>query len=117
MRKNFKQVNKDLNLEYTSDWGIINANSIRAKEFILYYNDNFLEDSVKFEFIDLICSSVNESLLKNKVDYELRLLFSEYIYGIEKTELNSLILATWLTCDEEFPVGCLIQEILANETP
>ena len=39
-KKSFEEVNSELKLLNTSDWGIINGNADRLKEFIKYYNTN-----------------------------------------------------------------------------
>ena len=46
-RKTFKEVDVDLNLTGTNDWGIENSDAIRVKEFILYEKNNLLEKGVK----------------------------------------------------------------------
>lgn len=115
--KTFKQINKELKLENTSDWGMINDNPNRVQEFIDYYNKNIMsiDKPSKVEFIDLICSSMNEAIIEEKVDNELLYLFSEYLYSIEETKLNLMILANWASYEnteiDSFPVADLIKKI------
>lgn len=116
--KTFEEINKDLKLENTVDWGVANDDADRVKEFIDYYNRNIndIDKSSRIEFIDLVFSSMNEALVENKVDDELRFLFSEYLYSIEETELNLMIIANWASYDstetDPFPVSDLIKNIL-----
>ncbi|MFT7898755.1 hypothetical protein VBY74_02110 [Tenacibaculum ascidiaceicola] len=118
--KNFEQINNELKLDNVLDWGIINSSGSRAKEFILYYNrnQNLIEDSNKIEFIDLICCSVNDAMIQNIFDNDLKVLFSNYIKNIEKNRLNSMILVNWSsyesTVEDPFPVSELIKRILVK---
>ncbi len=44
------------------DWGIINANAERLKEFINVYNTWHLSKTQKFEMFELVLASMNEAL-------------------------------------------------------
>lgn len=117
-KKNSKEVINDLNLIDTNEWGYLNGNSERVEEFIDYLKNNSLEDSVVFNFIDLICSSMNEALIKNNAGDKLINMFKEYVYNIDKTEVNSMILGNWASYEstdvDPFPVSKIICEILKN---
>ncbi len=114
MEKSFENVDLDLKFDYHgSDWGIINADASRVKEFIFYEKNNIFEKGVKSSFIELIIASMNDAILENKVDYEIRFLFSEYLYSIEQTEYHLMLIAYWVSIkdNDEFPVGFLIEEL------
>lgn len=115
--KTFEEINKELKLENTSDWGIINYDSNRVREFINYYNENIIsiDKPNKVEFIDLIISSMNQALIEDKVNNELISLFSEYLHSIETTKLNLMILENWASYEstevDPFPVADLIKTL------
>ena len=60
IKKTFQEVNQELGLYETPDWGIINGTADRAKDFIQYYNTNrdLLENSTKFDFSELIINHI-----------------------------------------------------------
>ncbi|WP_435260678.1 hypothetical protein [Tenacibaculum sp. nBUS_03] len=119
--KTFEEINKELKLENTSDWGIINYDSNRVREFINYYNENIIsiDKPTKVEFIDLIISSMNQALIEDKVNNELISLFSEYLHSIETTKLNLMILENWASYEstevDPFPVADLIKTLICIE--
>ncbi|MFA0960943.1 hypothetical protein AB9P05_04000 [Roseivirga sp. BDSF3-8] len=60
----FEQVNHELGLELTPDWGIIHAGGNRTEEFIEYISDrDFLDKRIKYEFMELIIASTMNSQL------------------------------------------------------
>ena len=117
MKKTFKEVNKELGLEVTSEWGIINGDANRVKEFLDYLIENkgILDKPTKFDFCELVISSMNEAILEKKVDDELKFLFKEYIYSnLDNETYVTLIMEYWAhyANEEEMPVGFLLREIL-----
>ncbi len=125
-KKTYDEVNKDLGLISTSDWGIINEDADRVKEFIEYYNKNadLLEPLKKYEFIELVISSFNEALLEKKVDNELEFLFKEFIYPHLADEDDSPLsryhaVSRWTsfisgTEKEYYPVAFMIKEMMGE---
>lgn len=117
MIKTFEEVNKELGLISTPDWGIINGDANRVKEFLTYIitQDDFSDSPTKFEFLELIISSMNDAILEKKVDEELEFLFKEYIYSNLNNETYvTLVMNYWAAHadDYEMPVGFIIREIL-----
>ena len=114
--KKIEIINKDLNLIDTPDWGIINSKANRLNEFINYYNETIIDEKTKIEFIDLICSSMNAAILEEKVDCKLKYKFTKYLYSIEETEINLMILVNWASYDsndiDEYPVSIIIEKML-----
>lgn len=121
--KKMKQVNAELNLIDTPDWGITNGTADRLKEFINYYNNNVevLDDQTKYNYLELVISSMNDAILERKVDGEIEYMFQEYIEPYlddskitSSNELNFLCYDTilyWISIanKEEFPVGLLLK--------
>lgn len=118
MKKKLEQVNSDLLLINTPDWGIVNGSASRLQEFIMYYNTHDLEESVKSLFIDLICSSMDDYLMEKEISVEIHNLFSEFLNSIEKSDYNLIVIKYWLTLDEDnteedpFPVSDIMRRIL-----
>lgn len=117
MKKSFKEVNKELGLISTPDWGIENGDANRVKEFLSYVatKADFLKKSTKFNFCELIISSMNEAILEKKVDDELEFLFKEYIYSnLDNEAYVTLVMDYWAAHadKEEMPVGFILRDIL-----
>lgn len=116
--KNFEQVNKELNLTDTPDWGIINADEDRVVEFIEFIEftlrNEALEKKVKFELLELVIASVNEALLTDKLTKDQLTAFEEYLAPyVGDTEFLPII-PYWKSIgnNSEFPVGLLLNEIV-----
>ncbi|APG64575.1 hypothetical protein LPB136_03980 [Tenacibaculum todarodis] len=119
--KTSREVNTELFLRKNQDWGgIENTDPNRVKEFILYFNKNkhLLKKPVNSEFIDLICSSMNEAILENKVNNELICLFTQYLNGVEKSEYNLMLISYWESLESSevdfFPIADLVKKILKD---
>ncbi len=120
--KTLKEVSKELNLDFTSDWGIINQDVDRVKEFIVYFNKNkdLLDSGTQLDYIELVIASFNEALVENKVDNELEFLFKEFIYphiSVEDYDPFSCFRAVvyWMTLDNErgeFPVRLMLEQMM-----
>jgi hypothetical protein len=62
-----KQVSEELELSFeTQDWGIINSSSDRVHEFIQYFEDNKMENSIKYELFELVIASFNDAIIEKK---------------------------------------------------
>ncbi len=125
-KKTYDEVNKNLGLIEDADWGIINEDADRVKEFIEYYNKNadLLEPFKIYEFIELVISSFNAALVEEKVDNELKFLFKEFIYPHLADEDDSPLsryeaVSYWACFDPEvarrdFPVAFMIKEMMGE---
>lgn len=101
-----RTISRELNLDYEpQDWGIINADPCRVKEFILYYN-NLKTNFSKYELFELIVASFNELVLENKNEKEINDFFFEFIKKNLKHPFID-ILNYWnkIYNEEEFPVA------------
>ena len=116
-KKTFEEVNKNLSLLPTSEWGIMNGTANRIKEFIEYYNSfkTLLEDTTKFDYQELVIVSMNDAILENKVTNEVNFLFKEFIYQHLDNKLyfeTTYVYWMSIASKEEFPVGFLLLEII-----
>jgi hypothetical protein len=105
-----QELSRDLGLAYElQDWGIINADPTRVREFINYFNKQALASTQRLEMGELIIASMNEAMLENSVDRETLQDFEAFIRNNE-VELE-LKIQYWarLKCKDEFPVSPLIQ--------
>tara|TARA_B100001750_G_C15379365_1_gene531599 strand:+ start:173 stop:535 length:363 start_codon:yes stop_codon:yes gene_type:complete len=115
-----EKISNDLGLKNTSDWGIINDNPDRVKEFISYYNSHshLFDLGIKINFTELIISSMNEAILENKRDNELDFFFREYIYEhLDDKFILINVIGYWMSIadEEEFPVGFLLDQIVPKD--
>ncbi len=71
--KEIKEVSEDLHLNFeTQDWGIINSNPSRLKEFIDYrLSLKQISTSLRYELLELIIASFNEAMLENSINSDL----------------------------------------------
>jgi hypothetical protein len=64
-----RELSVRLGLGYESqDWGIVNADPYRLREFISFYESEPLVPSQRFELGELILASANERLLVGATD-------------------------------------------------
>lgn len=111
----FNNVCKELNLINTPDWGIINADSSRVEEFIDYVlNHDILDFSIKYEFLELIISSMNAALVENKSNCCLKLKFYRYIKPLLYNTNYYPHIPYWISIKsrDEYPVGELLKSYL-----
>lgn len=100
-----KQISVDLGLNYEEqDWGIINSDPQRVKEFIEYFlSESDLSFEDKYQVLELIIASFNDAIINSLVDTDLDGLFSSFISNID---LSHPVLVYWKSVqDEEFPVA------------
>lgn len=108
----FEEVCKELNLENTPDWGIINSDSSRVSEFIRFVLRNNLHSSIQFEFVELIIASMNDAIIENVTDCELYADFRKYIHLISENEKFYPRIQYWISIksEDEYPVGYLLEK-------
>ena len=69
--KTLKDATKDLELVYEEqDWGIINSDVDRIKNFIQYFNkyEKKSDNTFKYYVFELIIASFNDAILENKIN-------------------------------------------------
>ncbi len=108
-KKTLKDATKDLELVYEEqDWGIINSDPLRVKEFIIYFNKNLKQgdNSFKYYMFELIVSSFNDAILENKIK-DLENIFSDFINKYKNEKLYQTIFSYWIEIKSnyDFPVG------------
>lgn len=102
-----KQISLELNLAYEpQDWGIINADPNRVKEFISFYNDLNYQDSIKYELFELIIASFNDLILEKKNEEVENNLFLNFIKNnLSLPFINILDYWSKICNNDEFPVA------------
>lgn len=102
-----KTISRELNLNYElQDWGIINANPYRVKEFILYYDNVKKTNNSKYELFELIVASFNELVLENKNEKVINDFFTEFIKkNLKHPFIDILNYWSKIYNEEEFPVA------------
>ncbi|ALR31265.1 hypothetical protein ATE47_12360 [Chryseobacterium sp. IHB B 17019] len=102
-----KKISSELNLQYeTQDWGIINADPNRVREFISYYNKSDCPNIIKYELFELIIASFNELILEGKNEKLINDFFTDFINNNLTLPFTD-ILDYWnnIYNKEEFPVA------------
>lgn len=110
-----RQLSVKLNVSYeTQDWGIINADGKRTKEFIdFFYEHSEVHSTLRYELFELIIASFNEVILEGINESKLDKSFVDFISTNKNVALFQPILNYWLRIsDEEFPVGRWIFQIM-----
>jgi hypothetical protein len=117
IEKNREKISQDLGLKYESqDWGIINANYKRVKDFINYYQKFNHPIYLKYDLLELIIASFNDYELSEFKDKKIEMIFCNFLKKV-CTEIN---LNTYnpfqywidITNEREFPVGKRISNII-----
>ncbi|KUJ60743.1 hypothetical protein AR687_17115 [Flavobacteriaceae bacterium CRH] len=101
----------------TQDWGIINADSKRVKEFIIYWNDKIVVDaSVRIEFFELIIASYNDALLDCIIKEKEKSLFINFLSENIKNTDYRLIIDYWIKIKSnvDYPVGFILAKMGTN---
>ena len=105
---------KELNLDNTMDFGIVNADGNRTIEFLEYIENNQdLPKQVRYSFIELIMASMNDSILEQKTNESLVQKFIKYVTPkVDNKEWYPMV-DYWIRIKskDEFPVGYLIEGI------
>ncbi|MGH2667498.1 hypothetical protein [Flavobacterium sp.] len=113
-----REISNDLGLTFeTQDWGIINSDSKRVKEFIIYFKKlKEINIYVQYEFFELIIASYNEMLINNIDTKEVSDSFDSFLNSnIYKDSFESII-NYWIKIKSpEFPIGFILNEKLINK--
>lgn len=108
---------KELNLDNTMDFGIINADGDRTHEFLEYIENNQnLPKQVRYSFVELVMASMNDSILEHKTNENLNEKFRKYVNPkIDNKEWYPMV-DYWIRIKskDEFPVGYNIETISKN---
>lgn len=115
--KTLKDIHQDLSLSHPpdQDWGLVNGETGRTKDFIEYFNNNeqFIDKPTRLSYLDLVISSYNQNVLENKNIKHLYKPFKDYILKHNES-FYDVIIGYWISIrdDDEFPVGYVIEEII-----
>jgi len=108
-----RELSVRLGLGYESqDWGIVNADPYRLREFISFYESEPLVPSQRFELGELILASANERLLVGATDEnEDMQMFVDFVRN--HWQVQEAHIAYWLALqpDDEFPIAALLKRI------
>lgn len=108
-----RELSMRLGLAFESqDWGIVNADPCRLREFIGFYESEPLSVTQRFELGGLIVASANERLLAGASESDEEIQVFVGFVRQHKDEL-SVHLTYWsdLQIDEEFPVATVLKGI------
>ena len=107
-----EELSRDLGLpNERQDWGIINADPTRVREFLMYFDTQPLAPSQRFALGELIIASVNEAIL----GYPAEKTTIEEFVTFFKTHRDEIEwhLRYWTSLpSKEFPVSGVIRQIL-----
>jgi hypothetical protein len=112
-----RELSSRLGLSFeTQDWGIVNANPWRLREFIYFYESEPLVPSQRFELGELILASANERLLAGtaKEDEDMH-MFVDFVRNHWREQEAHLTYWLGLQSDEEFPITAVLKQIGAEK--
>lgn len=114
--KTLKDASKDLNLAYEKqDWGIINSEPSRLKEFIHYFHQNFPvgDPTFKYYMFELIVASFNDILVQCKATSKDISIFTTFVKKHQSDKVYKTIFCYWASIKEEkeFPVGYFLEKL------
>lgn len=114
--KTLKDASEELKLCYEEqDWGIINSDPNRIKEFINYFekHKNSKSNSFKYDMFELIVASYNDAILEDKINNIIENDFRDLINEHKNEELYQTIFSYWIEIknNEEFPVGNYLEKL------
>lgn len=110
----FEEVCKELNLQNTPDWGIINSSSERVNEFIEFIIEHSnLSFSIQYDFVELIIASMNSALLEQKYNWQLLIKFCKYVKPILYDDKYYPFFDYWISIknESEYPVGIILESL------
>lgn len=110
----FEQVCKELGLENTPDWGIINSSGTRTDEFIEFISlHSNLDFGIQYEFVELVLASMNGALVEENYNWQLMLKFFRYIKPMLWDEKYYPSLDYWIRIKNEgdYPIGFLLESL------
>ncbi len=96
----------------SQDWGIINADPCRLREFICFYESEPLAPTQRFELGELILASANERLLAGatKENEEMQ-MFVNFVRNHWKEQEANVTYWLGLQPDEELPIAAVLKQI------
>jgi len=102
-----------LNLIFESqDWGIINADSNRFEEFLLFYENNpDLHITQKYHLFELIIASYNEALIEDTVEFKKLDDFKRFLLKYKDVHNELIEYWTSLNASDEFPIVRVLCDI------
>ena len=108
-----KQLSERLNLSFEyQDWGIINADSRRIREFIHCFEDNpEFTDAQKYDLFELVIASVNDALEEGIVWIDDWKLYKEFIWKYKDVYRSQIDYWSSLPDTGEFPIAELLRDI------
>ncbi len=106
-----------LSLE-SQDWGIINADPNRLREFISFYQSESMMPSQRFELGELILASANERLLAGTArENEDMRMFIDFVRNHWREQEAHFAYWLGLNPDDEFPIAALLKQIGCESLP
>lgn len=114
-----RELSSRLGLRFESqDWGIVNANPWRLREFICFYESEALVPSQRFELGELILASANERLLAGTVKEDADMhLFVDFVRNHWREQETHITYWLGLQSHEEFPITAVLKQIGSTSIP
>ena len=109
-------VSRDLGIDPSPDWGIINADPRRIAEFILYVKSKNLPKFIEYIFVELIIASMDRAIAGNvSLDHSTVIEFNLYIENILFDESFYPQVSYWLDLNpSEYPVGIYLRKLAGD---
>ena len=106
-------LSKRLGVAYCSqDWGIANAEPSRLLEFIEFYERESLDDTLKYQLMELIIASANEALIDGSLLSSTLGPFEEFIGKHRQDAPTQMEYWSGLPNTDEYPVGVVLRRVL-----
>lgn len=103
-----REMSDKLGLAYEpQDWGITNADGNRLEEFLVFFRQEGLQPTQRFELADLILASANERLLDG-LDVEIDSLMA-LVREHEEAFAHHVEYWTGLADEKEFPLSRVLR--------
>ena len=106
-------LSEKLHLNFESqDWGIINADSNRFKEFLAFYENNpDLHSTEKYHLFELIIASFNEAMIDNNFEQKDMDKFRKFLLEYKDVHIELVEYWSSLVESDEFPVVAVLSNI------
>lgn len=110
-KQELQELCEALGLQYfEQDWGLINADPNRLREFISYYESRSFTPAQRYDMVDLILASANEGLEAHQLSSADAQDAAEV--AARHAPEAPVAVAHWIGSDSGYPIGQFLRERL-----